>query len=307
MPEDPRKPPTVPGLTPVGFAHWVTTWILAYPDQEALRLDKVVKNMPADADSPADGKPERLPKQISRHLLPAREDPKVRRELAESLGDFFEELNRPPSGGDVGDTSTIERERKPYTAQPGSGKVHTGGSSSGGGGSLADPFASRPVRANSAGVASREPGLGPDQLRTRHSRTQSSPTNTTNNNGAAAPRPRPGGAARREPSPPMRGFSHSTPLELDVGRGGAFHDGFPSDRDRDRDRGGGGGGGSGYDDVTRRRWDSRDDPRLADARDARDARDVRDIRDADRYGVPKSADARLSSDDDYYRAVRRSY
>jgi hypothetical protein len=55
--------PTIPGLTPNGFAHWITTWILAYPDQEVARLEKVMCKLPIDADGAAgDGKPERLPK-----------------------------------------------------------------------------------------------------------------------------------------------------------------------------------------------------------------------------------------------------
>jgi hypothetical protein len=61
--------PIIPGLTPEGFAHWMTTWILAYPDQEAKRLEKVVVSMPIDADGePVDGKPERLPKVCSSHI-----------------------------------------------------------------------------------------------------------------------------------------------------------------------------------------------------------------------------------------------
>lgn len=61
--ESPDKPPKIPGLTPIGFAHWMTIWILAYPDQEASRLNKVVLSMPINADGEmVDGKPERLPK-----------------------------------------------------------------------------------------------------------------------------------------------------------------------------------------------------------------------------------------------------
>jgi hypothetical protein len=53
----------VPGLTPSGFAYWVIIWILAYPEREAIRLQKVVEGMPIDADGViVDGKPERLPK-----------------------------------------------------------------------------------------------------------------------------------------------------------------------------------------------------------------------------------------------------
>jgi len=65
--EESFKKPIIPGLTPEGFTNWMTTWILAYPDQEAKRLQKVVVSMPIDADGTVDGKPERLPKVCSRH------------------------------------------------------------------------------------------------------------------------------------------------------------------------------------------------------------------------------------------------
>ena len=66
--EESFKKPIIPGLTAEGFAHWMITWILAYPDQEAKRLENVVVSMPIDADGETvDGKPERLPKVCSRH------------------------------------------------------------------------------------------------------------------------------------------------------------------------------------------------------------------------------------------------
>jgi len=53
----------IPALTPEGFADWMTIWIRAYPEQEAKRLEKVVRSMPINADGETvDGKPERLPK-----------------------------------------------------------------------------------------------------------------------------------------------------------------------------------------------------------------------------------------------------
>jgi len=65
----------IPGLTPVGFAYFITISILVYPEEESERLGKVVRTMPIDTDRVSiDGKPERLPKEISRHLLPRRED-----------------------------------------------------------------------------------------------------------------------------------------------------------------------------------------------------------------------------------------
>jgi hypothetical protein len=71
--------PTIPALTPLGFTQWMTIHILAHPNNESKRLGRVVKNMAIDADGETlDGKPERLPKQLSRHLLPQRYDPKSR-------------------------------------------------------------------------------------------------------------------------------------------------------------------------------------------------------------------------------------
>ncbi|KAH6667153.1 hypothetical protein B0J14DRAFT_183390 [Halenospora varia] len=69
--EDLNKAPTIPALTPFGFSRWMTLFVLAYPSEESQRLDKVVLMMPIDADGVLiERKPERLPKQLSRHLLP---------------------------------------------------------------------------------------------------------------------------------------------------------------------------------------------------------------------------------------------
>jgi hypothetical protein len=90
--KDPKCRPNVPALTPAGFAKWITTNILAYPDAEAKRLNKVVSELPINADSPADGIPERLPKQVSRHLLPEKHDRKARRLVDDVMRDFVEEF-----------------------------------------------------------------------------------------------------------------------------------------------------------------------------------------------------------------------
>ncbi len=87
------KPPCVPGLTPVGFAQWMTIHLLAYPDQEYIRLEKVVLKTPIDADGEMiDGKPERLPKQISRYLLPSKADQKSRELLEDAIADYLDDL-----------------------------------------------------------------------------------------------------------------------------------------------------------------------------------------------------------------------
>ncbi|KAJ4267283.1 hypothetical protein NW762_003387 [Fusarium torreyae] len=70
-----RRPsgmPHIPSLTPAGFERWMVCQIQAFPDQEAKRLNHILADLPITADGAlVDGKPERLPKQISRHLLPA--------------------------------------------------------------------------------------------------------------------------------------------------------------------------------------------------------------------------------------------
>ncbi|KAK1983190.1 hypothetical protein LZ30DRAFT_588963 [Colletotrichum cereale] len=92
----PRSHPNVPGLTPAGFAKWMVSNILAYPDPEAKRLHAIVSTLPINADGPLlDGKPERLPRQLSRHLLPVSHDNKVRKILDEAVWDCLEDAAPP--------------------------------------------------------------------------------------------------------------------------------------------------------------------------------------------------------------------
>lgn len=69
-----RRPggmPHIPSLTPAGFEHWMTCQLRAFPEHEAKRLSHILADLPITADGVlVDDKPERLPKQISRHLLP---------------------------------------------------------------------------------------------------------------------------------------------------------------------------------------------------------------------------------------------
>lgn len=70
--------------------------ILAYPDEEAQRLEKVVLALPIDADGQMiDNKPERLPKQISRHLLPSTTNRRARQHLDDAVDDFLNDLGPP--------------------------------------------------------------------------------------------------------------------------------------------------------------------------------------------------------------------
>lgn len=89
---DDRSRHSVPALTPQGFMQWLITMIQAYPDEEAKRLDKVVSALPIEADSLLDGKPERLPKQISRYLLPTESIRKTKRLVDEAMNDFREDI-----------------------------------------------------------------------------------------------------------------------------------------------------------------------------------------------------------------------
>lgn len=89
---DDRSRHCVPALTPQGFMQWLITMIQAYPDEEAKRLDKVVSALPIEADSLLDGKPERLPKQISRYLLPPEPIRKTKRLVDDAMNDFREDI-----------------------------------------------------------------------------------------------------------------------------------------------------------------------------------------------------------------------
>ncbi|KAJ4423449.1 hypothetical protein N0V82_001922 [Gnomoniopsis sp. IMI 355080] len=89
---DDRSRHSVPALTPQGFMQWLVTMIQAYPDEEAKRLDKVVSALPIEADSLLDGKPERLPKQISRYLLPPESIRKTKRLVDDAMNDFREDI-----------------------------------------------------------------------------------------------------------------------------------------------------------------------------------------------------------------------
>ncbi|PKS06930.1 hypothetical protein jhhlp_005526 [Lomentospora prolificans] len=88
----PKVRPMVPALTPDGFVKWTIMAIYAYPDVEAKRLDRIMSKLPIDADGPlVDGKPERLPKQLSRHLLPEKADKTARKNFDLAIDEIFED------------------------------------------------------------------------------------------------------------------------------------------------------------------------------------------------------------------------
>lgn len=130
----------------------MTIQISAYPNAESERLGKVVLALPIDADGQmVDGKPERLPKQISRHLLPDvgdRDSDKLMKtaisRFSDDIGTFHNSRSKPttsspplrqtsptdraqPRPADIpqpgasypGQTNKpLERERMPYAGAP---------------------------------------------------------------------------------------------------------------------------------------------------------------------------------------------
>lgn len=83
-----KSTPCVPALTPAGFADWMIQQIQAFPDQEAKRLNRVIAELPIEADG-QDGKSERLPKQLSRHLLPADRDRGIHQDVVTAANNWL--------------------------------------------------------------------------------------------------------------------------------------------------------------------------------------------------------------------------
>jgi hypothetical protein len=153
--------PHIPALTPDGFQEWMTAMIQAYPDTEYERLSRAVLDMPI---SNADDCKERFPKELPRRLFPRQDNLQAQQRCAavlsaEGVGPLRRAPTFPPppplgQGGapppnlererspygkhnrkesrviDTDDEDNeplsvpIERERKPYSAAPGGGKVH---------------------------------------------------------------------------------------------------------------------------------------------------------------------------------------
>lgn len=85
IPDVSTKKPTVPALTPAGFAQWTILLILSYPEAETRRLQKVVQALPIDDDS---REPERLPKKLSRGLFPLEADMMCRERVHKAISDL---------------------------------------------------------------------------------------------------------------------------------------------------------------------------------------------------------------------------
>ncbi|KAH8595115.1 hypothetical protein B0O99DRAFT_710385 [Bisporella sp. PMI_857] len=109
VPDEKSVVPTLPGLTPSGIERWITIFMLAYPEEESKRFQKVVEDMPIDVNGVIF--PERLPKQTSLHLFP--------KEPNQGWVNVLENLLIPEPTKAI----PLERERKPYTALPGEAGV----------------------------------------------------------------------------------------------------------------------------------------------------------------------------------------
>lgn len=112
--------PSIPGLTPRGFESWMTLLIQAHPDKEFDRLAHAVLNMPiSNADDPT----ERFPKQLSRRLLPEYENRSSQQKVYSAIPPNIHLRNSnpmppPPSQPPPINTAFKERERNPYSSTP---------------------------------------------------------------------------------------------------------------------------------------------------------------------------------------------
>lgn len=241
--------PTIPALTPIGFAHWMTIFLLAYPDAESKRLEKVVLALPIDADGQmVDGKPERLPKQISRHLLPEKEDRKSRKLVEEAIANFFNDLGSsdrrraaitPPSLSRHSSASQsrqdvrprpveihqvktspttsrgppLERERNPYAGAPSTASETSSNEDSIKIERDRQPYSAQPGSGKvyaDANPKGNSTKAPADLPEPRHHRTHST-TSQTYIPPPPPPRVSVSGRSRRTSSPPIKKYSDSTP------------------------------------------------------------------------------------------------
>ncbi|KAM0720476.1 hypothetical protein Q7P37_004612 [Cladosporium fusiforme] len=123
-----QEAPNVPALTPLGFETFLTCLIQAHPDLEFERLSKAVMNMPI---SNADYRTERFPKELSRRLLPAQPNPIVEQCIIASMAHEASTLHLrnsnampPPPTSAPPQQSYPERERQPYSQSSYSNEVN---------------------------------------------------------------------------------------------------------------------------------------------------------------------------------------
>ena len=230
----------------------MTIHVLAYPDEESRRLEKVVLAMPIDADGEmVDGKPERLPKQISRHLFPGKEDRKSRKLLNNAIHDCLEDLGKssrhrdsitsPPLSRHSSTTHSrphpveihqfrtspkssraqpLERERNPYAGAPSASE------SSGNEEPVKierdrQPYTAQPGNGK---IYTDGSNLSAQKLSRTNStkRTKDPDLNETRGprhlrakSNASQDRYIPPPRARRPSSPPLKKYSDSTPIDID--------------------------------------------------------------------------------------------
>ncbi|TGJ85375.1 hypothetical protein E0Z10_g3391 [Xylaria hypoxylon] len=145
--------PCVPALTPVGFAQFFTICLLAHPEEEARRMNKIVSELALVADvgpssftlasgSGAGNTPmsplassyftqsplssptglgntsrgEKLPRQFVRSLLPVKSDAKSRKLLAAAVEDLLYDLNLPASSVSVSSLSLVSVPQMPASS-----------------------------------------------------------------------------------------------------------------------------------------------------------------------------------------------
>jgi hypothetical protein len=124
--------PQIPALTPDGFQEWMTVMIQAYPDTEYERLSRAVLDMPI---SNADDCKERFPKELPRRLFPLQEHLHAQQRCAavlsaEGVGPLrraptFPPPPPPPMTQTTGSHPGLERERSPYVGQSDSRAVES--------------------------------------------------------------------------------------------------------------------------------------------------------------------------------------
>lgn len=215
--------------------------------------------MPIDADGAVvDGKPERLPKQISRHLLPSRDLSDAKRSLGEAISDFMDELGMPKRKGsitsnpqltrrhsstqgpqprarpvEVHQTSRpidipqsrpnpgMERERMPYSGTP---LDPTGPESDSSIKIERDrqPYTSQPGNGKVYEHYGTPSAKGRDRANSTTRTTREPEATPSERHSRNFPATRPSGT-RRPPSPPVQKFSQSTPLNINLDGPSSYH------------------------------------------------------------------------------------
>ena len=106
--------PSKPALTLAGFQKWYGLTIMAYPHEEHERLASVMKKLPLEAINDLhNGKAERLPKELPRHLFPATHNAAKRSILCQVISKHFPGLENAPL-----DTSPVSLGAAPVFHKP---------------------------------------------------------------------------------------------------------------------------------------------------------------------------------------------